>query len=1507
MAIPTVNTADAIITDEYVELGGSLYYPLGFDPIVETGVYVGKTSPPQTRQIIGSGIEDFSIQIPRNSYYPALNNVTPGTYYVRAYAIGYGGTAYGSTKEFEITAVSVDPTLPTIVISEPTVISDDEIQLDAEVTDQGGTNVTAKGFCWGFNINPTLDDFYSTDGTGLGVYDKELSTLDIPIGNYYVRAYATNSAGTVYSDQKEFSIGTEPDPEEPSYDSASSIDHYHFRAGFYDIDGIEHRVEIYTISGGYDEYEIENFDASCLDLTHGGSDKNEYDTTIIQGQELLCNFHIPTEDIDKIDCLFESTYKDYVIKYTIFKNPTYYPKGAVQFIGYVKPENMVKRYERNPPYIDIQISANDGLADLKETEFRNSDGELITGVHSLLSLIKMALTPIIIPTNGSIYGNDNGFKIQLNTYEADLMSSNECVLEKIKIHAERFFTISKQDEDTNEVDKGEEVMSCWDVIEGILRDFNCKFRLCTESPIWGKIFWFIRNPHELNSYEYEYNWSLIQQRRDATNNILNISEYNFSPYIEQQKIHPLKAVDVIFENRDSGEAVVGEGWDEWTTLWDITNFASYSVVTYPNGDEVLQVLITSSPGKTSNILSTKAFYVTKVTDLIEYLQVVMFIYKIGTYTTSGIYTPKLRYYIERPNGEKTPWRYMVFNPSGNYFDSRVGSHTSDFYVPETGYYKIVFQIVPSNVGTSYENWAVDWHQITVTFRNPSITKVTNPKSEDDGYDPFSINQRFYQSSENGGYEILEVNTILADGKASTEVGTFIDTTGVPSITSRWNSFGNIEQISILDLFSRNILDNRSAYKNFLRCTIIDREYTITLNHLLLIEGHVYGISMYSRHSRDGLLELTLVEILTLQQSYDPIVELHLKNATIYGAEEPPIESKGQYQTGHGFNVGDVIRYDYTLSLYVKAQANTVDNARALGIVTEVISDDLFEFISDGYIYNNVQAYETIKTVYGLEEGEYYFLDPNTPGALVGSDALAIGDIEQCVGFVTTKGFKVEIDARMIELPGSTTDMSVTGEGTSKSPVTLVNDETSPGSWKYYGTDVSGTKGFHSFDGLTGDTGPTGVGITGPTGLQGLTGDTGATGDSAFVYIAYASDASGTDFTMTFDPLLDYIAILSTDTEIVSPAVGDFAGLWKNLGGSGSEYLWYLHQKPVPPISEPTNVQINVNGSGSVVGSFPAGILQVWAINNNGATLPVNVPAFDVKDDTTSMVVSWDAVTGATGYILNGALMDEHWAVGGTSIDVYGGGPTGSALPVPAENTTGITGISIENEDLVDVVGSGINVELSEDELDSTKKIISLTKEQSDWDEENNESPNYIKGKPEIPQNTDEKIKYDVEDLSSGYLSEKVVGGLNIVIEEGSGPDENKMVIHAPFPDRISTAGSLTYWGLSGKSGLTASLVPGNTRIWWCQVSWALLDADENGQRIDGGIIDILIDYNSNIAKCYHAPVVFSSSVIQSMDIVLSANSGEFEIIDLELVVVFNTNSSGAFIVHSRYDLEGETV
>lgn len=59
----------------------------------------------------------------------------------------------------------------------------------------------------------------------------------------------------------------------------------------------------------------------------------------------------------------------------------------------------------------------------------------------------------------------------------------------------------------------------------------------------------------------------------------------------------------------------------------------------------------------------------------------------------------------------------------------------------------------------------------------------------------------------------------------------------------------------------------------------------------------------------------------------------------------------------------------------------------------------------------------------------------------------------------------------------------------------------------------------------------------------------AAGASAYVYVAYASDATGTAFTTVFDSSKNYIAIKTTTSPIASPQASDFTGLWKNYAGA----------------------------------------------------------------------------------------------------------------------------------------------------------------------------------------------------------------------------------------------------------------------------------------------------------------------------------------------------------------------
>ncbi len=120
------------------------------------------------------------------------------TYYVRAYAQNGVGTGYG--EEFSFTTDNV-PTVTTNAIS---LIDTVSAICEGSVTSENGELVTARGICWSTTANPTIADLHTTNGDGLGTFTGNLTGLTRDT-RYHVRAYATNSVGTGYGTDTEFS------------------------------------------------------------------------------------------------------------------------------------------------------------------------------------------------------------------------------------------------------------------------------------------------------------------------------------------------------------------------------------------------------------------------------------------------------------------------------------------------------------------------------------------------------------------------------------------------------------------------------------------------------------------------------------------------------------------------------------------------------------------------------------------------------------------------------------------------------------------------------------------------------------------------------------------------------------------------------------------------------------------------------------------------------------------------------------------------------------------------------------------------------------------------------------------------------------------------------------------------------------------------------------------------------------------------------------------------------
>ena len=127
----------------------------------------------------------------------SLTGLTPGTtYYVRAYAINSTGTSYGSVVTF--TALNA----PTVTTQAATTITTTTATLrNGTITSLGiPVSVTDYGICWSSsNATPTTSDSKAGKGatTTTGAFTASLTGLTAGT-TYYVRAYATNSAGTSY-------------------------------------------------------------------------------------------------------------------------------------------------------------------------------------------------------------------------------------------------------------------------------------------------------------------------------------------------------------------------------------------------------------------------------------------------------------------------------------------------------------------------------------------------------------------------------------------------------------------------------------------------------------------------------------------------------------------------------------------------------------------------------------------------------------------------------------------------------------------------------------------------------------------------------------------------------------------------------------------------------------------------------------------------------------------------------------------------------------------------------------------------------------------------------------------------------------------------------------------------------------------------------------------------------------------------------------------------------------
>ena len=190
---PIVTTTAATSVATTTATSGGNVTSIGGSSVTARGVCWSTTANPDitaSHTTDGSGIGVFT---------SSITGLTVATlYHVRAYATNTGGTAYGSDLQFTTLA-----SLPTLTTTAASSIAATTASSGGTVTADGGATVTAKGVCWSTTANPDITTSHTSDGTGIGVFTSSITGLTA-VTLYHVRAYATNSVGTAYGSDLQF-------------------------------------------------------------------------------------------------------------------------------------------------------------------------------------------------------------------------------------------------------------------------------------------------------------------------------------------------------------------------------------------------------------------------------------------------------------------------------------------------------------------------------------------------------------------------------------------------------------------------------------------------------------------------------------------------------------------------------------------------------------------------------------------------------------------------------------------------------------------------------------------------------------------------------------------------------------------------------------------------------------------------------------------------------------------------------------------------------------------------------------------------------------------------------------------------------------------------------------------------------------------------------------------------------------------------------------------------------
>jgi hypothetical protein len=178
--------------------------PAGFE--IRTGAQAFACCPIQLTPVGGAVSATIDVRFVPTATQPYAATIAVSSPGVAATSVSVAGTGIAPVYPATVSTAALTALAPTGATTGGTIAAD------------GGSPVTARGVVWSKLATPTLAASKTVDGAGAGDFTSTLAGL-LPGTTYFMRAYATNAAGTAYGEEFSFTTVAVPLAAEPTTQS----------------------------------------------------------------------------------------------------------------------------------------------------------------------------------------------------------------------------------------------------------------------------------------------------------------------------------------------------------------------------------------------------------------------------------------------------------------------------------------------------------------------------------------------------------------------------------------------------------------------------------------------------------------------------------------------------------------------------------------------------------------------------------------------------------------------------------------------------------------------------------------------------------------------------------------------------------------------------------------------------------------------------------------------------------------------------------------------------------------------------------------------------------------------------------------------------------------------------------------------------------------------------------------------------------------------------------------